>query len=176
KLTTYREMAEDAIDALAPFLGVSIRALSRHRCRTKRLLLHGASRIRRGSRLTGVDDHLWGRFGTDSNRIADLISRDENLARPLVPGLPYLRAEVVFAVREEMALTVDDVLSRRTRALLFDRRGSREAAHETALLMAPLLGWDDERIDREVRAFQEICDHESVSAELTQDELHNTIR
>jgi glycerol-3-phosphate dehydrogenase len=82
----------------------------------------------------------------------------------------------VFAVREEMALTVDDVLSRRTRALLFDRRGSREAAHETALLMAPLLGWDDERIGREVRAYQEICDHESVSAELTQDELHNTIR
>jgi glycerol-3-phosphate dehydrogenase len=176
KLTTYREMAEDAIDALAPFLDVSIRAFSRHRCRTKRLLLHGASRIRRRSRFTGVDEHLWGRFGTDSNRITDLISRDENLARPLVPGLPYLRAEVVFAVREEMALTVDDVLSRRTRALLFDRRGSREAAHETALLMAPLLGWDDERIGREVRAYQEICDHESVSAELTQDELHNTIR
>jgi glycerol-3-phosphate dehydrogenase len=176
KLTTYREMAEDAIDALAPFLGVSIHPLSRHRCRTKRLLLHGASRTRRRSRFTGVDDHLWSRFGTDSNRVADLISRDGNLGRPIVPGLPYLRAEVVFAVREEMALTIDDVLSRRTRALLFDRRGSRQAAHETALLMAPLLGWDDERIDREVRAYQEICDHESVSAELTEVDLNSVVR
>lgn len=186
KLTTYREMAEDAIDALAPFLGMSTRALSRHRCRTKRLRLHGASRTRisrtranwsqRGSRLARVEDHLWGRFGTDTARITDLISRDESLGRPLVPGLPYLRAEVVYAVREEMALTVDDVLSRRTRTLLFDRRGSREAAHRTALLMAPLLGWDDERIGREVRAYHEICDHESVSAELTEDELQNTIR
>ncbi|MFM8856676.1 MAG: FAD-dependent oxidoreductase [Actinomycetota bacterium] len=176
KLTTYREMAEDAIDELAPILGVSVRPLSRHRCRTKRLLLHGASRARRRSRFSRVDNHLWGRFGTDSPRIADLISRDESLGRPLVPGLPYLRAEVVFAVREEMALTVDDVLSRRTRALLFDRRGSREAARETALLMAPLLGWDEERVGREVRAFQEICDHESVCAELTEDELQDSVR
>jgi len=175
KLTTYREMAEDAIDALAPFLGVSNRVLAPHRCRTKRLLLHGATRTRHRPRFARVDDHLWGRFGSDSPRIADLISQDASLGRPLVPGLPYLRAEVVFAAREEMALTVDDVLSRRTRALLFDRRGSREAARETALLMAPLLGWDDDRIDREVRAYHEICDHESVSAELTEDELHNTI-
>jgi glycerol-3-phosphate dehydrogenase len=175
KLTTYREMAEDAIDALTPFLGVSIRPLSRHRCRTKRLLLHGASRIRRGSHFSRADEHLWSRFGTDSKRIADLISQDESLGRPLVPGLPYRRAEVIFAVREEMAMTVDDVLSRRTRALLFDRRRSREAAHDTAHLMAPLLGWDDERIDREVRAYHEICDHESVSAEITQGELQNAI-
>jgi glycerol-3-phosphate dehydrogenase len=114
---------------------------------------------------------LWNRFGTDSTRIADLISHDKSLGRPLVPGLPYLQAEVIFAVREEMALTVDDVLSRRTRALLFDRHGSRDAAHATALLMAPLLGWDGDRIDREVHAYHEICDHESVSAALTEHEL-----
>jgi glycerol-3-phosphate dehydrogenase len=171
KLTTYREMAEDAIDALAPALGLSIGTFSRHRCRTKRLLLHGASRGRPLARFTRLDDHLWSRFGTDWTRIADLISRDESLGRPLVPGLPYLRAEVIFAVREEMALTVDDVLSRRTRALLFDRHGSRDAAHATALLMAPLLGWDGDRIDREVHAYHEICDHESVSAALTEHEL-----
>jgi glycerol-3-phosphate dehydrogenase len=175
KLTTYREMAEDAVDALMPSLGLSTGLFARHRCRTKRLVLHGASRIFSSRRLAPGDKYLFSRFGTDSSRIADLISSDENLGRPLVPGLPYLRAEVVHAAREEMALTVDDVLSRRTRALLFDREGSRKAARETALLMAPLLGWDDERVEHEVRSYHEICDHESVSAELTEHDLQNSI-
>ena len=82
-----------------------------------------------------------------------------------------MRAEVVFAVRHEMALTVEDVLARRTRALLFDRRGARDAARSTALLMAPILGWSSERIEREVETFHDICDHESASESLTERDL-----
>ena len=176
KLTTYREMAQDAVDALADVLGLSVGPLSKHRCRTKRLELHGSgARQRRRSRsphLTpALADHLWSRFGTDAENIVELIEHDPTLAEPLVDGLDYVRAEVVFAVRHEMALTVEDVLARRTRALLFDRRGARDAARSTALLMAPILGWSSERIEREVETFHDICDHESASESLTEREL-----
>lgn len=168
KLTTYREMAQDALDALAPSLGLSVGRFARHRCRTKRLPLHGSPSRRNSRRIRHVDaqeliDHLWHRFGSDTDRLLESIASDPSLAEPLVPGLPYTRAEVDYAVRAEMALTVDDVLSRRTRALLFDREGSRNAAAATAQMMGRILGWDDDRIEREVRAFHEICDHESAT-------------
>ena len=176
KLTTYREMAQDAVDALADSLGISVGPLSQHRCRTKRLELHGSgarpTRMIRSANLTpALADHLWSRFGTEAESIVALIQSDPTLAEPLVDGLEYVRAEVVHAVRNEMALTVEDVLARRTRALLFDRSGAREAARTTAQLMAPLLGWNETRIEQEAQAFQDICDHESVSGSLTEREL-----
>ena len=70
-----------------------------------------------------------------------------------MPGLPYLRAEAVFGVRYEMARTVDDVLSRRTRARLLGRDDSAHAAAATAALIGPLLGWDDAEQDRQAAAY-----------------------
>ena len=66
------------------------------------------------------------------------------LGEPLVPGLPYVRAEAVFAVRSEMARTLDDVLDRRTRARMLDRDATWTAAEAVARLLAPELGWDDD--------------------------------
>ena len=66
--------------------------------------------------------------------------RNADLAQPLIPGLPYLRAEVVFAARHEMAQTVDDVLSRRTRARILARSASIEAAADVATLLGTELG------------------------------------
>ena len=94
------------------------------------------------------------------------------LGDALVPGLPYSRAEAVYAAQHEMATTLDDVLSRRTRALLFDREASRRAAPDVAALIAPILGWDDDRIAREVAAFTEICEHESTASGVREDELY----
>jgi len=163
KLTTYREMAEDAVDEVMNRLG------RRSRCRTKRLRLSGA-----GRRPGNADPHLWSRHGTRHTMIDDLVRRDPSLGRPLVDGLPYLRAEAVHAVTHEMALGLDDVLSRRTRALLFDRAGTRRAARSVAELIAPYLGWDVSRVDTEVAAFHEICDHEEAAALVTEAELHPT--
>ena len=66
-----------------------------------------------------------------------------DLGEPIVPGLEYVRAEVVHAVRNEMAQTVDDVLARRTRARLLARDASADAADDVAALMAAELGWSD---------------------------------
>jgi glycerol-3-phosphate dehydrogenase len=161
KLTTYRKMAEHAVDAVADRLGI------RARSRTRRLPLVGADGFDRRE-LAGPDGHLAGRFGSERIRIADLVRERPDLGEPLVPGLPYLRAEAVFAVREEMAMSLDDVLSRRTRCRLLDRRGSVAAARSVAELLAGELGWPPERIDAEVREFTDSCAREDAAAEVSE--------
>jgi glycerol-3-phosphate dehydrogenase len=157
KLTTYREMAEDAVDAVLRRLG------RRARCRTKRLRLLGAD----GHRTVRADDpaaHLAGRYGSEAAEVRALIALDASLGEPLVPGLRYVRAEAVHAARREMATTLDDVLLRRTRAHLFDREASLAAAPAVARLLAPELGWDDDEIDAQVAAYRAICEREAAAS------------
>jgi glycerol-3-phosphate dehydrogenase len=100
KLTTFRRMAEDAVDALAAALGPLPPSP------TKSLRLDG-----------GLDEprtHLERRHGTDAAHVLAL-AREESLESELFAGLPYIEAEVVWASREELALTVDDVVARRMR-------------------------------------------------------------
>jgi len=163
KLTTYRKMAAHAIDAASRRLGV------RARSRTSRLPLVGAAGFDR-SELVGPHAHLAGRYGSERQRIEALVSERPELGEPLVAGLPYLRAEAVFAVREEWALSIDDVLSRRTRARLLDRRASVAAARTVAELLAGELGWTPERIDAEVREFIDSCAREDAAAHVSEDE------
>ena len=164
KLTTYRKMAEHTVDAA---LEVMRRRLDSpqgstnsdphmprvRRCATKRLALHGATSRDR-------DDHLVSRFGTQAGAVRQLISDDPSLGTPLVGGLPYLRAEALYAARHEMVVTLEDVLSRRLRGLLYDRNATRDAAETTAQLIAPELGWDATRVNEEVKRFLELCAHE----------------
>jgi glycerol-3-phosphate dehydrogenase len=81
-----------------------------------------------------------------------------------VKGLPYLRAEAVYAARNELVVTLDDVLSRRVRGLLYDRHATATAARDAAHLIAAELGWDDSRIDGEVKRFLDICAREDEVA------------
>ena len=169
KLTTYREMAEDAVDEVDSLLGTS------GRCRTKRLKLRGHEGFRPVERpdwLTDATiDHLDNRYGSDAGRIIEIAKNDPQLARPLVDGLPYLRAEAVYSVTHEMALSLDDIMTRRTRARLFDRRATVNAASDTARLVAPLLSWSEADIDREVRTFVDSCAREDAAAMVTEDEF-----
>jgi glycerol-3-phosphate dehydrogenase len=119
-----------------------------------------------------IDAHLESRFGTDSDALRRLITSDHRLAEPLVPGLPYVKAEAIHAVTHEFATTLDDILSRRTRCLLFDREASLVAARSVAELVAPVAGWDPARVDHEVAAFTEICAHESTAALVTESEMY----
>lgn len=164
KLTTYRRMAQDTVDALLQQLGRDAK------CRTKRMLLIGAD----GFSTTSSDDsdmHLARRYGTELSAIRELIHQQPQLAESLIPGLPYLRAEAVFAVRHEMALTLDDVLTRRTRAHLINRRATLAHARQVAELIAPDLQWTPDEVTVQVANFVELCAREEAAGHVTEAEF-----
>lgn len=130
KWTTYRKMAEDVIDH-AEMVG----ALDHRYCATHELKIHGAGGA------AGDTTHLH-YYGSDAAGIRALIQADPKLGEKLHPRLEFLKAEVVWHVRHEMARTVEDVLARRTRALLLDARASSEAAPAVAALLKQELGRD----------------------------------
>lgn len=140
KWTTYRKMAEDVIDH-AEMIG----ALDHCQCVTHDLPVHG-------SQTHAADESHLHYYGSDADGIRALISDDPTLGERLHPKLEFLKGEVIWHVRHEMARTVEDVLSRRTRALLLDAKASIEAAPGTAQLMARELGksaaWEAEQISR----------------------------
>jgi glycerol-3-phosphate dehydrogenase len=168
KLTTYRKMAADTVDAVQRELGSTGVA-----SRTKRLRLRGSEPVnalqaRQLADKLGLDahvlDHLQRRYGGETMAVLGLsIDRPELRAR-LVDGLAHLEAEVVYAARFEMATCVDDVLSRRTRALLLDARSAAAAAVRTAELLADELGWDSARAREECAAFAGIGQHDLAAA------------
>jgi glycerol-3-phosphate dehydrogenase len=160
KLTTYRKMAQDTVDVVASALGR--RSLP---CVTKQLKLRGAGtgghrpaqaggagssdRLSTTSAATAAAAHLASRFGTETPDVLAVADGRPELLDPLVPGLHYLEAEAVYAVRHEMAGSVADVLDRRTRASLRDARGAAAAAARVAALIGPELGWDEARMAAE---------------------------
>lgn len=164
KWTTYRLMAEDAVNEVAAQLpGTS-------KCKTRSLLLHGASSKKGQVDVPGVDEvlaeHLRHRYGTDAPAVASLIVENPSLGEPIVDTLPFVGAEVVYAVRSEMAVTIDDVLSRRTRARLQNAGATRKAAKGVAKLMAAELGWDKDRRKAEIQQFKQAIDADLAAAGL----------
>jgi glycerol-3-phosphate dehydrogenase len=157
KLTTYREMAEDTVDVVAERLG------HHAKCRTKKLPLLGGDGYREPPRGT-LAAHLGGRYGTLATEIDRLIADDPALGAPLVDGMPYLRAEAVYAVRHEMATTLVDILVRRTRAHLFDRAASVAAAPAVAALVGRELRWDGAEIARQVERYRALVATEEAAA------------
>jgi glycerol-3-phosphate dehydrogenase len=157
KLTTYREMAEDTVDVVAERIGHDAR------CRTKKLSLLGGDGYREPPRGT-LAAHLGGRYGTLAGEIDGMIAADPALGAALIDGMPYLRAEAVYAVRHEMATTLVDVLVRRTRAHLFDRSATLAAAPAVATLVGGELGWDDAEIARQVEHYRALVAAEESDA------------
>jgi glycerol-3-phosphate dehydrogenase len=180
KLTTYREMAADTVDlVLGQVLGAKVLERVTRHSRTRQLPLRGAEGYQdllasasvAGRIGAGNLDHLANRYGGEARAVIAMIERDPSLAEPLVAGLPYLRAEAVYAARYEMARTVDDVLSRRTRARLLARDASAAAAEAVAALVAEDLGWDADQQAAQVRAYRESVAHERQSADLPETAL-----
>jgi glycerol-3-phosphate dehydrogenase len=124
KWTTYRNMAEDCVNHAA-ILG----RLPERECVTTRINIHGFHLQAQKFGHLSV-------YGSDATAIQELMRRDPELARCLTAALPYVGAEVVWAVRYEMARTVEDVLCRRTRALFLNAKAALEAAPKVAALMA----------------------------------------
>jgi glycerol-3-phosphate dehydrogenase len=163
KLTTYREMAADTIDeVLSEVLDSDRIKRFRRRSRTKHIKIHGANGYEELIDSADTISPLGGdqvrrladRYGSDATTVLAIAESDPSMAELLVPGLPYLRAEAIFAVRYEMATTVDDILSRRTRARLETRDASADAAAAVAALLAPELGWDEAEQARQVADYR----------------------
>jgi len=145
KWTTYRRMAEDTINQAALVAGLTVRD-----CVTQNQRIHGWLK-----HMDKADPlHV---FGSDAVLIAKMVKADPGLGEKLHPDLPYTRAEVVWAVRHEMARTVEDVLARRTRALLLDARASIEMAPEAARIMAAELGRDAAWRQAQVDAYRALA-------------------
>ena len=174
KLTTYRKMAADAVDEALEVRRAAGDRPGVGRSRTASVPLFGTEGygevIAPGAaeRLGIAPDtleHLAGRHGGQARTVAAMVVEHPALAEPLVPGLPYLAGEAVYAVRYEMALTLEDVLSRRTRALLLDAGAAVAAAPAVAALMAGELGWSPEETAAQVEAFTALAERQRRAAD-----------
>ncbi|MFP4513044.1 MAG: glycerol-3-phosphate dehydrogenase/oxidase [Acidimicrobiales bacterium] len=148
KLTTYREMAADTVDAVVSQLGERVRGRIAKRSRTSKLALRGAEGFdaARDDADDPVSAHLVERYGGEARTLIAMIDHDPSLGHRLSPDHPFVRAEVRYAVRYEMATCVDDVLTRRVPLRLRDAAASVAVADEVAELMGDDLGWtSDER-------------------------------
>ena len=163
KLTTYRKMAEHTVDEVLKQVG------KKTACKTKRLRFVGAT-AKSSKKLDREALHLYQRFGSEAQTIQELITSDPSLAEPLIIGLPYLRAEAIFAIRFEMARTLDDILSRRTRARIINRPASLASARAVAKLMASELQWDDAEVERQVANYVDSCAKEAAAGEVSEAE------
>ena len=145
KWTTYRKMAQDAIDKAFEVGGWDFKE-----CRTEELRLHG---YEEGTHPVNA----WLSYGTDRQEMSRWIEQNPDWAALLHPNLPYTVVEVIWAARHEMARTLEDVLARRTRALFLDARASIEIAPFVAHLMAKELKRPPSWEEAQVAAFKELA-------------------
>jgi glycerol-3-phosphate dehydrogenase len=145
KWTTYRKMAQDCVDQAA-----TLAQLDERPSVTARLRIHGFH--------DSADQfgHL-AVYGSDAPQILTLADEDPSLGARLHPSLPYIAAEVVWAIRREMARTVEDVLARRTRALFLNARAALQMARAVAHLMAREFGAGEVWVSRQVAAFEAVA-------------------
>jgi glycerol-3-phosphate dehydrogenase len=146
KWTTYRKMASDAVQNAA-FVG----KLGKRPCVTEDLRIHG------WVEQTDPADPLQV-YGSDAPRIRQLALEDPSLGERLHPDFSFIRAEVIWAVREEMAMRVEDILARRLRLLFLDARVAMELAPEIAKMMAKETGNDEAWQQREVTEFRQLAE------------------
>ncbi|MGC4037347.1 MAG: glycerol-3-phosphate dehydrogenase/oxidase [Chitinophagaceae bacterium] len=138
KWTTYRHMAEDVVD-----VAIASGGLNDVECKTKHLAIHGAAKV-------DFKEPMY-YFGSDKSLVEVLAESNPELNGLLHPDLPYIKAEIVWAVRNEMCMTIEDALSRRTRAILLNAKAAVEAAPIVAEIMAKEMNkdlqWEKEQIE-----------------------------
>jgi glycerol-3-phosphate dehydrogenase len=152
KWTTYRKMAEDCVDHAA-----MLAKLDERPCVTKTLRIHGHH-----PHTAEFGELRY--YGSDASAMLALTSAHPDLGRQLHPALPVLAVQVLWAVRHEMARTVDDVLSRRTRALFLNAKAALEMAPAVAKLMSSELGQDENWEQEQVIQFEKMSENYLVKA------------
>src|SRR5579875_86686 len=170
KMTTYRRMAQDTVDVLSKRDG----SIPVHP--TQDLPLYGSAgwpAVQHDLKVKGAAlglsrqtlEHLGRSYGAAAMSIVKLVENDASLGRLLIDDLPYIRAEVVHACRNEMAMTPYDVLARRTAITLEDRQRGLGMIDDVAALMAAELGWSPEQQQSMVESFRAAIE-EQLAAEI----------
>jgi len=157
KWTTYRAMAEDAVNAVQRQLGLPVAG-----CMTREIRLSGSEGYSESYAKTlahsysvseKTAQHLTEKFGTRASAVLDLAQQEPALTQTLVNTHPAIRAEIAYCARLEMAATLDDVLERRTGLQFYSWEAAMEAAPAAAEVMQHEMGWDDAHTDREVSEY-----------------------
>lgn len=156
KLTTSRHMAEQTVDAAQRVID------GKRPCKTKSAYLLGAAGYDPQAIVAsgGLEAHLGERYGTEACFVSDILANDPRLAKPIVEGLPYTEGEVVYAIRHELAGTVDDVLSRRMRTRLKARDASAQAAARVGEILQAELGLSAEATADQVGRYRTAVERE----------------
>lgn len=144
KWTTYRKMAMDVLDK-----AIETGSLPAKKCITQTVHIHGFK--------PAVPDDHFSIYGTDAAEIRKLMKENATLAQPLHPSYRFLKAEVVWMARAEMARKVEDVLARRTRLLFLDAMAAIALAPYVAEIMAEELGKDKKWIEDELQEFNALA-------------------
>ena len=182
KYTTYRVMAADAVDEVARALDFRVAPSC-----TDEVPLLGAEGYRaawnaraRTAAATGLHvariEHLLQRYGSMTDQVLALCAADPALAEPLTGADDYLAAEVVYAASHEGARHLDDVLARRTRISIETWDRGVSTAPQAGALMAGVLGWSADQLDREVRHYLARVEAERASQAQLDDEAADAVR
>ena len=145
KWTTYRRMAQDAIKKV-----IELEKLPKKKCKTKELPIHGSG--------VKVENTLGlNRYGSDREKIEQMIADKPILGEKLHTSHPFLIAEVQWAVEQEMARTIEDVLARRVRLLFLDARAALEVAPTVGEILAKELNREKDWVKKQLSEFQELA-------------------
>lgn len=144
KWTTYRKMAEQTVNK-----AIQIADLNWVRCKTRHLKIHGYTNFKSNSHLSI--------YGSDAIFIEKMMIADDTLAQKIHNNYPYTKAEVIWAVQNEMAMTVEDVLARRIRLLFLDAKAAIDAAPVVANIMADFFDKNDEWIKEQLLSFEKLA-------------------
>ncbi|WP_440136920.1 FAD-dependent oxidoreductase [Georgenia satyanarayanai] len=181
KLTTYRVMAKDAVDFA---LGEEARRLPSITDRIPLLGAVGLQAVRRRAQRHATRfgwshamvDHLLHRYGSMLEELVTMVEEQPDLGRPLEHAPAYLRAEVAYAAEREAVLHLEDIMVRRTRLVYEVRDSGLAAVPEIVDVIAPILGWDDERRQAEIAAYTARCEAERAAAEAPDDDAGERAR
>lgn len=182
KLTTYRAMAEDAVDfalgaetakqtpsatATTPLVGAEgLVATSRRFAKQAKELGYTPDRV----------EHLLGRYGSEVETLLEMIAEKPELGEPLPSAPAYLKAEVAFAVTHEGALHLEDVLLHRVRLSFETRDRGVAAMGDICQIIAPLLGWDEARTAKEQESYRQRAEAELAAEEEATDAAAEAVR
>ena len=152
KWTTYRKMAEDAVDCF-----FKLHNMEKIPSQTHHLKLHGYKE--------GVDPALdFSKYGSDDKLVLEIEEQMPFHQEQIHPKLPFSVAEVIFSCRFELAIKIEDFLARRSRALLIDAQSAIEAAPLVAQIMAKELGYDSNWVEKEIANFRKLAEIYSLNS------------
>ena len=160
KYTTYRVMAADAVDLVCTDIPRAVPTSTTHNipllgAEGYHAMVNQVLTLAESHRLPAWQiDRLLDRYGSMAMEVLALGERDRSLLQPLSDQQEYLGVEVAYAASHEGALHLDDVLARRTRISIETPDRGVAVAGEAARIIGPLLGWDVDRVDNEVAAYE----------------------